>query len=83
MLRVGDRRYFLTAVIVAVLLLVLLLVDYFTNLSSKTGELIWYVVLPVVIIGLVWGIFLFLEIKRLFRGRKEIPASELKNYFNR
>jgi len=81
MSRVRNRRYFLTVVIVAVLLLALLLVDYFTNLSSKTGEFIWYVIFPLVIVGLSWGTFLFLEIKRLFKGRKEIPANELKELF--
>ncbi len=57
----GYSRYRTAVIVIGALFLSLILVDFFTNLSSKTGQFIWFVVLPVVIVGLSWGDLFFLR----------------------
>lgn len=78
-----DSSFRITVMVIGLLLFALILVNYFVGPLPKRGEFIWaeFIVLPTAIIGFGWGIYLFLEIRRLFKGRKEIPVSELTELF--
>ncbi len=56
------EKYIRRLVIGCILMVSLILVDYFTNLSSKTGQFIFWVVLPVLIGTFCFGWVLFPQI---------------------
>lgn len=75
-----NHSFHLTVGIILEALVLLSFVGSITSLPLKTGQFIWWVIFPTAIIGLCFAGFLFITIRRIFRGRKEVPVSELKGF---